>query len=192
MASSPRFFPTPEAFRAWLEKNHATATELLVGFRKVGSGKRSVTWPEAVDEALCFGWIDGVRRRLDDEAYTIRFTPRRPGGHWSRVNLARVEALSKEGRMRPAGLAAFEGRRAERTSRASYENREDAKLPPAMLKRLKADARAWAWWSAKPPSYQKAAAWWVISAKREETRERRLETLVADCAAGRPIKPLSY
>ncbi|MEA3198965.1 MAG: hypothetical protein QOE90_393 [Thermoplasmata archaeon] len=188
----PRFFANPERFRAWLAKNHANRAELLVGFWKVGSGKRSMTWAEAVDEALAFGWIDGVRKRIDDESYQIRFTPRKAGSHWSKVNVAHVARLRAEGRMTPAGEAAFAARAEAKTARASYENRDAAKLPPAMAKRLRADAAAWAYWSARPPSYRRAAAWWVVSAKREETRERRFATLLADCAAGRPIKPLSY
>ncbi len=190
--AEPRFFATPAAFRRWLERNHDRASELLVGFRKVGSGKPSVTWPEAVDEALSFGWIDGVRRRVDDETYSIRFTPRKPGSHWSRVNVAHAARLEREGRMTPAGRRAFEARKEGRTAQASYENRETAKLPAAATRRLKADPRAWAYWTAEAPSYRRAAAWWIVSAKKEETRERRLATLVADCAAGRRIKPLSY
>lgn len=188
----PTFFATAAAFHRWLARHHATERELLVGFHKVGSGKPSMTWAESVDEALCFGWIDGVRRRVDDETYTIRFTPRKPGSHWSRVNVAHVERLRREGRMRPAGERAFAARDRSKTAQAAYENREAAKLPAAAVRRLKADPAAWAYWQGETPGYRRTAAWWVIRAKREETRERRLATLIADCAAGRRIKPLSY
>jgi uncharacterized protein YdeI (YjbR/CyaY-like superfamily) len=183
-----RFFATPDEWRAWLEEHHATESELLVGFHKRGSGRLSMTWPESVDEALCFGWIDGVRRRIDDDSYAIRFTPRRPRSRWSRVNVARVAELTREGRMRPAGLAAFEARTEEGTY--SYEQQRDTVLDEPHERRLRADPAAWAFFSARPPSYRRAAIHWVMSAKREETRDRRLEQLVACSAQGRPVPPL--
>ena len=187
----PRFFATPAEFRAWLEEHHADATELLVGFYKKGSGRPSITWPESVDEALCFGWIDGVRRKIDDERYTIRFSPRQKRSTWSAYNIKRAKELIAEGRMTPAGLAAFEARTDERSAIYSYEQRRNAQLEPDEQARLEADPAAWEWFQAQPPSYRRPAIHWVTSAKRPETRERRLAALIADSAAGRAIKPLT-
>ena len=187
----PIFFATPEEFGAWLEENHATATEVLVGFHKRGSGKPSITWPESVEQALCFGWIDGVRRSLGDESYTIRFTPRKPSSTWSKVNLEKVEELKRRGLMRPAGLRAYEERREAKTGIYSYEQREKAELPAEYEERLRANRAAWEFWTSRPPSYRKAAVWWVVSAKREGTRERRLATLIDDSANGRTVAPLT-
>ena len=186
----PRFFATPAAFRAWLEANHEVERELLVGFYKRGSGKPSITWPESVDEALCFGWIDGVRRSLSVEAYTIRFTPRKPTSIWSAVNVARVTELTKLGRMAPAGARAFSRRTEERTGVYSFERYAAAKLTPEHERTLRANKKAAAFFDRQPPWYQRAATHWVISAKREETRERRLAQLIADSAAGKAIGPL--
>lgn len=189
---APRFFATPAAWRAWLAKNHAAATELLVGFHKRATGRPSLTWPESVDEALCYGWIDGRRRRLDAESYEIRFTPRKKGSHWSLVNVRRVRELKKAGLMTPAGARAFAARDTARTGRASYEAKKPATLSPAFVKALRANAKAWGHFHARPPWYRRTAAFWVMSAKREETRVKRLNDLIAACAAGKPIKPLSY
>jgi uncharacterized protein YdeI (YjbR/CyaY-like superfamily) len=189
--AQPTFFATPDEFRAWLEANHDTARELLVGFRKVGTGQPSITWPQSVDEALCFGWIDGVRRRIDDASYSIRFTPRKKRSIWSAVNIARVKELTQLGRMRPAGLAAFEARADERSAIYSHEQRENAALSEADEREFRANEAAWAFFQKQPPSYRKAAAWWVVSAKKEETRRRRLLTLIADSAEGRTIKELT-
>jgi uncharacterized protein YdeI (YjbR/CyaY-like superfamily) len=189
--TEPTFFATPADFRAWLEEHHASAAELLVGFHKKGSGRPSITWPEAVDQALCFGWIDGVRRSIDDDSYSIRFTPRMPTSTWSAVNVARVEELARQGLMHPAGLEAFARRSPERTATYSYEQRAAAALDPEQERRLRADAAAWAFFQAQPPWYRRAATWWVVSAKREETRERRLARLIEDSAAARPIGPLT-
>ncbi len=182
------FFATPGDFRAWLAANHATAEALWVGFHKKGSGRPSITWPESVDEALCYGWIDGLRQRLDDERYTIRFTPRRPGSLWSAVNTRRAQALSAEGRMQPAGLAAFAARDEAKSRLYSYENRPEG-LEPAYEAALRADEAAWAYWQAQPPHYRRGAAHWIMSAKREATRRQRLATLIADSAAGQRIAP---
>jgi uncharacterized protein YdeI (YjbR/CyaY-like superfamily) len=187
----PKFFATPREFRAWLDAHHAKERELLVGFYKKGSGKQSITWPESVDEALCFGWIDGVRRSLGEEAYTIRFTPRRPTSIWSAINVERVAELEKAGKMRAAGRTAYAARRAARTGVYSFERNTAAQLEPAQEKKLRADARAAAFFDAQPPWYQRAATHWVISAKRSETRERRLEQLIAASAEGRSIGPLA-
>lgn len=186
----PRYFPSGEAFRAWLEANHERAPELLVGFHKRGTGKPSLTWPESVDEALSFGWIDGVRRSVDETAYTIRFTPRRPKSIWSAVNVARVEALKKQGRMRPAGLAAFALRTAERTGVYSFERDAEAKLTPDEERALRASAKAAAHFDAQAPWYRRTALHWVVSAKRDATRASRLAQLIEASAAGRPIKQL--
>jgi uncharacterized protein YdeI (YjbR/CyaY-like superfamily) len=187
----PKFFATPAQFRAWLGKHHATQKELLVGFYKRATGKPSITWPESVDEALCFGWIDGIRRSLGDEAYTIRFTPRKPTSIWSAVNVARVAELTQLGQMMPAGLRAFAARTPERTGVYSFERNAAAKLAPHEEKKLRANTKAAAFFDAQPPWYRRAAVHWVISAKRDETRERRLTQLIADSAAGRTIGPLT-
>jgi uncharacterized protein YdeI (YjbR/CyaY-like superfamily) len=186
----PRFFPTPAAFRAWLEKNHGKERELLVGFYKRATNKPSITWPESVDEALCFGWIDGIRRSMGDDAYTIRFTPRKKTSIWSAINVARVKALTTAGKMRPAGLDAYAVRTPERTGVYSFERATLAKLTPAQAEKLRANAKAAKWFDTQAPSYRRTALHWVVSAKREETRERRLAQLIADCAAGRRIKQL--
>lgn len=186
---SPTFFTTPADFRRWLAKHHDSQDMLWVGFYKKGTGRPTITWPESVDEALCFGWIDGIRRSLDEEAYTIRFTPRRPRSHWSRVNLERVTALIEEGRMKAAGMAAYEARDPENSGRYSYE-RARARLSAEQERELRRDAKAWAFWKAQPPGYRKQATMWVVSAKRDETRARRLATLIQDSAAGLRIKQL--
>jgi uncharacterized protein YdeI (YjbR/CyaY-like superfamily) len=181
----PEFFATPADFAAWLERHHETSTELIVGFYRRGSGKPSITWPEAVEQALRFGWIDGVRRGRDEDSYTIRFTPRKPGSHWSAVNVAKAQELIAQGRMHPAGKAAFARRREDRTARASYEREEEAELDPEHERQLRANQQAWAFFSAQPPSYRRTAIHWVTSAKRPDTRQRRLERLIAACAASR-------
>jgi uncharacterized protein YdeI (YjbR/CyaY-like superfamily) len=179
----PRFFASQALFRTWLEKNHDSATELLVGFYKKGSGKGGITYQQALDEALCFGWIDGVRRSIDEERWTIRFTPRRRGSIWSAVNIARVGVLKKMGVMHTSGIEAFESRDQEKTNRYSFE-RQDAALDAAQEKRFRANKKAWAFWESQPPSYRKVAAWFVVSAKKDETRARRLDQLIADSAEG--------
>lgn len=183
----PTFFKTPADFRAWLETSHETAAELLVGFYKKDSGKPSITWPESVDEALCYGWIDGIRRRIDDASYSIRFTPRRRGSIWSNVNAKRVAVLTKERRMRPAGVKAFEARDAKKSGVYSFE-RETAAFSPALLKVFRANAKAWTFFQAQPPGYKHLATFFVTSAKRDETRLRRLESLIALSAKGRRLE----
>ena len=184
----PRFFPTPGDFRAWLEANHASETEVLVGFYKKGSGRPSITWPESVDEALCFGWIDGVRRNAGEVAYTIRFTPRRVTSIWSAINVAKVKALTAAGRMHPAGLSAYAARTPERTGVYSFERLRAARLSRDQRARLRANRRAAAFFDAQPPGYRALVTHWVVSAKRPETRERRLSQLIADSAAGRRLR----
>jgi len=187
----PRFFASPPPLRAWLEENHATKPELLVGFYKKASGRPSITWPESVDEALCFGWIDGVRRSLGDEAYTIRFTPRKTTSIWSSNNVARVAVLTDQGRMTEAGLRAFAARKPEKTGVYSFERQEAATLSPLQEKQLRANRKAAVFFDAQAPWYRRTALHWVVSAKREETRTRRLAQLIADSAAQRLIGPLA-
>jgi uncharacterized protein YdeI (YjbR/CyaY-like superfamily) len=185
------FFATSDEFRAWLEKHHATATEVLVGFHKKSTGRPSMTWTESVREALCFGWIDGIRRSLGDEGYTIRFTPRKPRSNWSSLNVRHVEELIREERMTPAGLAAYEARTPERTGVYAFEQRHAARLEREQEERFRADPKAWEFFQAQPASYRQTAIYWVVSAKREETRARRLATLISDSAAGRRLAQLT-
>lgn len=187
----PTTFERPEDFRVWLEQHHDSESELWVGYHKKGSGKPSMTWPESVDEALCFGWIDGLRKSIDAERYMIRFTPRRARSVWSAVNIERVSVLTQERRMRPAGRSAFEARREDRSRIYSHEQREKAVLDPSFEKRFRARKKAWAFFQAQANWYRQAAIRWVMTAKREETRERRLATLIEDSAAGRKVPPLT-
>jgi len=182
----PTFFRTPAEFREWLDKHHATTDELLVGYYKKDSGKPSLTWPESVDQALCFGWIDGVRKSIDDIRYTIRFTPRKAGSIWSSVNRQRAQGLIEQGQMQPAGLKAYEARRENKSGLYSYEQRrvELAEPDNRLLKKNKA---AWSFFQAQPASYRKAVSWWIISAKQEETRLKRLEKLKTCSAQGRRL-----
>jgi uncharacterized protein YdeI (YjbR/CyaY-like superfamily) len=184
------FFESPAELRAWLERHHAEAAELWLGFYKKGAGRPSVTYHEAVDEALCFGWIDGVRKGLDADSYTNRFTPRKPNSYWSRVNVRRAEVLISLGRMHPSGRAAFDARDPARTEQYSFE-RETSELDSAYAATFRANGPAWAFFEAQPPSYRRAAIWWVMSAKKEETRLRRLATLIDDSAHGRRLAMLA-
>ncbi|MCY3676189.1 MAG: bacteriocin-protection protein [Gemmatimonadetes bacterium] len=178
--------------RAWLEENHDRVDELWVGYYKKGTGLPSVTWPESVDEALCFGWIDGIRKSIDDRSYRIRFTPRRRRSHWSARNLGRMDHLMAEGLVAEVGLAAFRARDPEKQERASYEQREAVVLPPEYEQRLRAEPDAWKYFRAARPSYRKQVTWWVVSAKREETRLRRLGILIESSARGEVIPPLRW
>lgn len=190
MSADAVFFTTSAELRAWFEAHHETAPELFVGYFKKHTGKVGVTHPEAIEQALCFGWIDSIGRRIDDERHQVRFTPRRQGSVWSAVNVAAVAWLTEQGLMRPAGLRVFEERRPDRVATYSYEQPADAQLGDEQLARLQADEKAWQWYSAQPPSYRRAAAHWVVSAKRADTRDRRLTRLVTDSAAGRRVPPL--
>lgn len=172
--------------RKWFAAHHASATEQWVGFYKKDAGKASVTWPESVDQALCFGWIDGIRKSIDAVSYKIRFTPRKPRSIWSAVNIKRAGELIEEGLMQPGGLKAFAAREENRSGIYSYEQRSP-ELPDQYAKKLKQNAAAWKFFQAQPPSYRKAVNWWVVSAKKEETRLKRLEKLMEDSAAGRTI-----
>jgi uncharacterized protein YdeI (YjbR/CyaY-like superfamily) len=180
-----RFFATPEAWRKWLAANHRRHPALWVGFHKRATGRPSITWPQSVDQALCFGWIDGIRKRIDENTYKIRFTPRKPTSIWSAINVKRVKELTKLGLMQADGLAAFERR--NRTAVYSYEQTRKTELAPELAKQLRANARAWAFLQERPPWYRRTVAFWVMSAKREETRQRRLATLIAESAAGRTV-----
>ena len=184
------FFSTPADFLAWLEKNHAVHSELSVGFYKRDSGKPSITWPESVDAALCYGWIDGVRNSIDALSYRIRFTPRKPTSTWSAINVKRVAELTRLGLMHPAGIKAFEARKGDKTGIYAYEQRKTAKLPPAYEKRFRANKKAWAFFQKQPPWYQRTATYRVISAKQEATRQKRLAELIRDSEAGLSIKEL--
>ena len=186
----PTFFATASELRDWLEANHATANELWVGFHKRGSGKASIAWQELVDEELCFGWIDGVRKGIDDMRYANRITPRTPRSTWSAINIARANELIGLGRMQPAGLKAFERRSDKRSAIYSYEQRNAGRLDPKAERSFRANKTAWAFFHAQAPSYQRAAIWWVISAKREETRQKRLATLIGDSQNARTVGPL--
>jgi uncharacterized protein YdeI (YjbR/CyaY-like superfamily) len=188
-SGKPKFFATPLAFRRWLEKNHESADELLVGFYRKESGRPSITWPESVDQALCFGWIDGVRHSIDDVSYSIRFTPRKERSRWSAVNIARAQELTEAGLIQPAGLAAFQRRDPTKDAKYSY-GRGDAELPASYARLLAANQRAHAFFQAQPPGYRKTVTWYVISAQKEETRLKRLQRLIDDCAAGRRIEPM--
>jgi len=180
------FFKSPAEFRNWLEQHHATAQELWAGFYKKSSGKTSITWSESVDEALCFGWIDGIRKSVDDRSYTIRFTPRKPRSIWSAANIKRVEELNRQGRMQTAGQKAFEARLENKSGIYSYEQRK-VELDEPYGKKLRQNKEAWQFFQVQPASYRKAANWWVLSAKKEETRLKRLENLIDDSAHGRTI-----
>jgi uncharacterized protein YdeI (YjbR/CyaY-like superfamily) len=184
------FFTTPVEFRAWLEKNHATELELSLGFYKRDSGKPSITWPESVDAALCYGWIDGVRNSIDAVSYRIRFTPRKPTSTWSAINVKRVAELTKLGLMRPAGNKAFAARKRDKTGIYAYEQRKNAKLSRAYEKQFRANQKAWAFFQSQPAWYQRTATYRVISAKQEATRQKRLAELIKDSEAGLSIKQL--
>ena len=188
----PLYFASAAEFGAWLAEQHATETEVHVGYWKKATGRPTLTWPEAVDEALRFGWIDGVRLPVDDERHAQRFTPRKPRSTWSLVNVRKAEALIAAGRMEPAGLAAFEARRADNTGVYSFERTEPAALEPAEQAQFRANATAWEWFEKVAPSYRKAALHWVVSAKQPQTRARRLAALIEDSAAGRRIGPMRH
>ena len=185
----PIYFPSPAAFREWLEGHHSSSDELWVGFYKKATGKPSLTWSESVDQALCFGWIDGLRKSVDGGRYKIRFTPRRPGSYWSAINVKKVADLTASGLMRPAGDRAYAARTPEKTERYSFEQQQVA-FTEEQLTALQANAKAWAFFESQPAGYRKMATWWVISAKREDTRNRRLATLISDSGNQLRLKQL--
>lgn len=182
--SEPVFFDSALAFRRWLKAHAAKAEAIVVGFRKVGTGQPNMSWSESVDEALCFGWIDGVRKSLGPETYQIRFTPRRPGSAWSAINVAKVQALVEQGRMQPAGLAAFGQRLEHKTRIYAYEQEGVAVLSETEQNRFRRNKAAWAYFESAPPGYRKQMLHWVTNAKKDETRARRLEQFIEACAAG--------
>jgi uncharacterized protein YdeI (YjbR/CyaY-like superfamily) len=184
-----RYFTSSEAFRTWLDRNHASKRELVLGFYKRGAAKQGITYPEALDEALAYGWIDGVRTRVDDGRYTIRFTPRTKGSIWSAVNIRNANALIKSGAMAPAGLAAFRGRDRSKAGKYSYENRPE-RLGGAHARTFKANPAAWAFFTAQPPGYQRVTTWYVVSAVKEETQQKRLVRLIEASAEGRRMDEL--
>lgn len=186
--TSPRFFETPAAFRAWLETNASTTSELLVGYHKVATGRPSMSWSESVEEALCFGWIDGVRKRVDQDTYSIRFTPRKATSIWSAVNISKFEQLRAQGRMTPAGESAFASRTEAKSVIYAYEQESTAELSPDEIRAFKRHRRAWRFFEATPPSYKKVILHWVTTAKRPETRASRLAKLVDACAAGQRLR----
>jgi uncharacterized protein YdeI (YjbR/CyaY-like superfamily) len=183
----PTFLPSPADFRTWLETNHDKAQELWVGYYKKGTGKPSITWPESVDQALCFGWIDGIRKSIDADSYMIRFTPRKPDSTWSAVNIKKVQDLTEQGLMHPAGIRAFENRKEAKSGVYSYEQRENAALSKEQEQQFRANREAWAFFQSRPGSYRKAAIWWVVSAKQDQTRIRRMATLIELSAEERLI-----
>jgi uncharacterized protein YdeI (YjbR/CyaY-like superfamily) len=191
LETKPIFFVTQKDFRQWLEKNHDKATELIVGFYKVGSGKPSMTWSQSVDQAICFGWIDAVRKSIDAHSYFIRFTQRKPKSIWSAINIKKVEELTKQGLMESQGLAAFEKREESKSKIYAYEI-ESVKFDGNFEKKFKANKKAWAYFQSLPPSYQKQTIYWVMTAKKIETKVKRLEELIRDSETGRKIKRLSY
>ena len=191
-AARPRYFPTPADLRAWFAENHDKAGEQWVGYYKKDSGLDSVTWPESVDAALCYGWIDGIRKSIDDKRYMIRFTPRRRGSHWSARNLGRMKHLIAEGLVADAGLAAYRKRDPGNEKKASYEQGTAVAFPAEYERTMKADADAWSYFQAARPSYRKQVTWWVVSAKREETRLRRLGILIESCARGEVIPAMRW
>lgn len=190
--NEPVFFETAAAFRKWLDKNHHRVEELLVGYYKTGSGKKSMSWSESVDEAICYGWIDGVRKSIDTESYTIRFTPRKPKSIWSAINIKKVEDLTREGRMMPAGLAAFNKREVKRSAIYSYELDETAELSKEFEQQFRANEKAWAYYQKMAPGYRKQTAHWVMTGKQAATREKRLAELIRDCAEGKKVKKYDY
>lgn len=187
----PTFFESPDEFREWLSRNHDQVDELWVGYYKKATRRPSITWPESVDEALCFGWIDGIRKSRDEHSYVIRFTPRRAGSIWSNRNVERLEAMIEDGRMTEAGLAAWRARKEEKTGVYSFE-RDAAELGEDRERRFMKNRKAWAFYANQPPGYRKQCAWWIVSAKKEETRERRFATLVECSEAGELIPPLRW
>jgi len=186
------FFPSQLDFRDWLEHNHDSAKEVYVGFYKKGSGKQNMTWSQSVDQALCYGWIDGVRKSIDSESYHIRFTPRKPNSTWSTININKVEELTRQGLMKPSGIASFALRKEDKSGIYTYEQQEGVKLSDDFETKFRANAKAWAFFQSLPPSYHKPAIKWVMSAKQEATRIKRLNELINDSETGRKIRALSY
>ncbi|MBE2182789.1 MAG: YdeI/OmpD-associated family protein [Anaerolineae bacterium] len=191
MRGEPVFFETAADFRMWLEKNHQSETELWVGMYKKSTGRPSITWPEVVDQCLCFGWIDGLRKTIDEYRFMNRITPRKPTSNWSAVNIAKVETLTAQGLMYPAGLEAFSKRKDEKSRVYSFEQAKEAALNEEEIAQFQRHPEAWAWFESRPPGYRRKAIHWVISAKRAETRQKRLAALIEESANTRPNTPLA-
>jgi uncharacterized protein YdeI (YjbR/CyaY-like superfamily) len=191
MKITPEFFATPARLRAWFKTNHSRQEELWVGFYKKDSGLPSITWPESVDVALCYGWIDGIRKSLDEKSYMIRFTPRKERSKWSAVNRERVRELIDSGLMHPAGLKAFTERKQEAAGNYSYEQRNEIELDPTQEALFRGNQKAWAFYQSQPNWYRRTSLWWVVSAKKEETRQRRLNQLIESSGQGKTIAPLT-
>jgi uncharacterized protein YdeI (YjbR/CyaY-like superfamily) len=190
IAEQPIFFATPAQFRTWLKRHHARKSEQWVGFYRKTTGQPSITWPESVDEALCFGWIDGLRKSIDTKSYKIRFTPRRLTSVWSAINIRRMEELIRQDRVHQTGADAYARRSTAKSGIYSYENRKAATLDPTSERKFRADRSAWKWFQAQAPGYRQTVIWWIASAKRLETRDKRLSILIADSKAKQKIKPL--
>ena len=190
MADKVLFFKDPPSFRKWLKQNHKKVNHQWVGFHKKGSGRPSITWPESVDQALCYGWIDGLRKSIDEHSYKIRFTPRKPRSHWSAVNIKKMAELKKAGLMRKPGLEAYAQRKESNSMRAAYEQKQEIKLDPNLQKTFEANAAAWSDFQTRTPYYQRQCLWWIMTAKREETKLRRLGILMESCEQGQKIPPL--
>ena len=191
MLPEPTFFPTPADFRSWFETNHDKFQELFVGFYKKSSGKSSITWPESVQVALCFGWIDGVRKSLGETSYMIRFTPRKPASTWSAINIKFVQELTRKGLMHPAGLKAFAARTAKKSAIYSYEQRKTAQFTRAQAKQFRANKTAWEFFRSQPPWYQRVCTYWVVTAKKEETKRKRLSLLIKNSQNRRSMRQLA-
>lgn len=192
MAEEALFFKTPNKFRHWLQKNHETSTVQWVGFYKKATEIPSITWPESVDQALCFGWIDGLRKSIDAKSYKIRFTPRKPNSHWSEVNIARIAELKNLKLVKPAGLEAYNKRNPKRSGLAAYEQKKEITLSKRYQDMFQRSPKAWQDFLARAPSYQKQCIWWVMSAKREETQKKRLGILIDSCQQGLKVPPLRW
>ncbi len=188
----PIFFKNQAALREWFEKNHGTETELLVGYYKIATGKDSVSWSQSVDEALCFGWIDGIRKSIDAESYWIRFTPRKPGSNWSALNIRKVEEMTRAGRMRPAGLKAFSQRKEVRSRVYSYESNETTGFDKDLKDEFARNVKAWEYYQLQSPSYRKVTTRWVMAAKQDTTRTKRLQELIGSCEAGEWIRAMRW
>ena len=187
MATEPIYFKTAAVLRQWFAKHAGTSSEVVVGFIKTTNASSGISWAEAVDEALCVGWIDGVRHRVDDLRYKIRFSPRKPSSNWSAVNIERMQALQDVGRMKPAGLAAFARRTDAKSGTASYEQKQQVSFSTTEIKAFKGQAAAWTYFETLPPSYKKKLTWWIISAKQSGTRARRLASFIEACSESRRL-----
>ncbi len=192
MNESILFFETPKVFRQWLKEHHKDLDHQWIGFYKKASGRASITWPESVDQALCYGWIDGLRKSIDEISYKIRFTPRKPGSHWSAVNIKKIEKLKKAGLIRKAGLEAFSKRKEKNSMQTAYEQKQEIQFETELLEHFRKRKKAWADFQGRSPSYRRQCTWWVMSGKRSETKIRRFNQLVDSCEKGQKVPPLRW